>query len=95
MKKPVAEALRELLESFRLPGEAQQIARITETFAEVYFASQPGMLHPIPLKSVVIEVHTLADINSQDAVYVLTYSIILLNTDLHNPQVRVSCIPIS
>ncbi|THH10280.1 hypothetical protein EW145_g1429 [Phellinidium pouzarii] len=65
-----ADAMRELLESFRLPGESQQIARITETFAEVYFESGP------------------ADIKSQDAVYVLAYSIILLNTDLHNPQVR-------
>ena len=36
--------MRELLETFRLPGEAQQIARITETFAEIYFASQPGFV---------------------------------------------------
>lgn len=41
-QKPIADALRELLESFRLPGEAQQISRIAETFAEVYFASGPG-----------------------------------------------------
>ena len=34
--------MRELLEAFRLPGEAQQIARITETFASTYFASGPG-----------------------------------------------------
>ncbi|KAL5490206.1 GEA2 [Sanghuangporus weigelae] len=68
--KPVADALRELLESFRLPGESQQIARITETFAEVYFATGP------------------AGIKSQDSVYILTYSIIMLNTDLHNPQIR-------
>jgi len=34
--------MRELLETFRLPGEAQQIARITETFAAIYFASDPG-----------------------------------------------------
>lgn len=33
--------MRELLETFRLPGEAQPIARITETFAEVFFASEP------------------------------------------------------
>ncbi|KAG6909836.1 hypothetical protein DXG01_015109 [Tephrocybe rancida] len=69
-QKPVAEALRELLESFRLPGESQQISRITETFASIYFASGPE------------------EIKSQDAVYVLAYSIIMLNTDLHNPQVR-------
>ncbi|KAF8184945.1 Sec7-domain-containing protein [Mycena galopus ATCC 62051] len=68
--KPIAEALRELLETFRLPGEAQQIARITETFASIYFASEPD------------------EIQNEDAVYVLSYSVIMLNTDLHNPQVR-------
>ncbi|EED83660.1 predicted protein [Postia placenta Mad-698-R] len=68
--KSVAEALRELLETFRLPGESQQIDRITETFAESYFATNPP------------------EIKSQDAVYVLAFSIIMLNTDLHNPQVR-------
>ncbi|SCV67937.1 BQ2448_58 [Microbotryum intermedium] len=68
--KIICDAMRELLECFRLPGESQQIARITETFAEVYFATGP------------------ADIKSQDAVYVLAYSVIMLNTDLHNPQVR-------
>ncbi|OBZ75659.1 hypothetical protein A0H81_04473 [Grifola frondosa] len=68
--KPVAEAMRELLETFRLPGESQQIDRIAETFAEFYFATGA------------------AEIKSQDAVYVLAYSIIMLNTDLHNPQIR-------
>jgi golgi-specific brefeldin A-resistance guanine nucleotide exchange factor 1 len=34
--------MRELLESFRLPGEAQQISRITEVFAAIYFAAGPG-----------------------------------------------------
>lgn len=34
--------MRDMLATFRLPGEAQQIARITETFASVYFASKPG-----------------------------------------------------
>lgn len=32
----------------------------------------------------------LAEIKSEDAVYVLAYSVIMLNTDLHNPQNRVS-----
>jgi brefeldin A-resistance guanine nucleotide exchange factor 1 len=65
---PIAEAMREMLEAFRLPGESQQIARITETFAKIYFAGQPS------------------GIKNEDAVYVLSYSIIMLNTDLHNPQ---------
>ncbi|KAH9951281.1 Sec7-domain-containing protein [Amylocystis lapponica] len=68
--KSVADAMRELLETFRLPGESQQINRITEMFAEVYFATKP------------------AEVKSQDAVYVLAYSIIMLNTDLHSPQIR-------
>ncbi|TFY64612.1 hypothetical protein EVJ58_g2512 [Rhodofomes roseus] len=66
--KSVADAMRELLETFRLPGESQQINRITETFAEVYFATGAGAY--------------------LDAVYVLAYSIIMLNTDLHSPQIR-------
>lgn len=61
-----------MLETFRLPGEAQPISRITETFSALYHASGPE------------------EVRSADACYVLTYSIILLNTDLHNPQVRVS-----
>ncbi|KAG6333981.1 hypothetical protein ID866_5104 [Astraeus odoratus] len=68
--KPIADAMREMLATFRLPGEAQQIARITETFASIYFASKPF------------------EIKSEDAVYVLAYSVIMLNTDLHNPQIR-------
>ncbi|CAE7052219.1 unnamed protein product [Rhizoctonia solani] len=69
-EKPIAEAMRELLESFRLPGESQPIARITETFAKQFFACDPP------------------GIKSEDAVFVLSYSVIMLNTDLHNPQNR-------
>lgn len=68
--KSIAEAMRELLESFRLPGESQPIARITETFAKQFFACGPP------------------GIKSEDAVFVLAYSVIMLNTDLHNPQNR-------
>jgi brefeldin A-resistance guanine nucleotide exchange factor 1 len=41
-QKSIAEAMRELLEAFRLPGEAQPIARITEVFAEHYISFKPG-----------------------------------------------------
>ncbi|KAG8844780.1 GDP/GTP exchange factor for ARF, partial [Serendipita sp. 405] len=67
---PIAEAMREMLESFRLPGESQQIERITDTFAAKYFSTKP------------------AEIQTQDAVHVLAFAIIMLNTDQHNPQVR-------
>ncbi|SPC60877.1 related to golgi-specific brefeldin a-resistance guanine nucleotide exchange factor 1 [Ustilago sp. UG-2017b] len=68
MDKPIAEALREMLESFRLPGESQQIERITQTFAATYFAAKPE------------------GIATEDAVFILSYSVIMLNTDQHNPQ---------
>lgn len=87
-QKPVADAMRDLLETFRLPGESQQIARITETFSEIYFATQPGM-HVFLFFYCFIYPTLIAEVKTQDAVYVLAYSIIMLNTDLHNPQVRV------
>jgi Sec7-like guanine-nucleotide exchange factor len=80
--------MRELLESFRLPGEAQQISRITETFASSYYASGPGDWSPGSRLPVLIEFPP-AEVKSQDAVYILAYSVIMLNTDLHNPQIRV------
>ncbi|KIY43680.1 Sec7-domain-containing protein [Fistulina hepatica ATCC 64428] len=69
-QKPIDEALREMLETFRLPGEAQQISRITEIFASRYFVSGQE------------------EIKNEDAVFVLAFSVIMLNTDQHNPQVR-------
>lgn len=68
----IDEALRFVLESFRLPGEAQQIGRIMEVFAQIYYrdANQRGIF------------------KNEDAVYVLAYSIVMLNTDQHNKQVR-------
>lgn len=66
------EALRMVLETFRLPGESQQIMRVTDTFAEVFFESRPP------------------EISNPEAAQLLAYSIIMLNTDQHNPQVRVS-----
>ena len=64
-------ALREFLESFKLPGESQKIERITEAFAQAYFAQQTGGVFL-----------------TWDSVHILTFSVIMLNTDLHSPQVR-------
>jgi len=38
------DALREFLESFRLPGEAQKIDRCVESFAQVYFKVWPALV---------------------------------------------------
>ena len=69
--KRVDEALRLLLETFRLPGESILIERIVTSFSEKYCA------HTTP--------EGVAD---KDAVYILTYGIIMLNTDQHNPNLR-------
>ncbi|ESZ95908.1 hypothetical protein SBOR_3721 [Sclerotinia borealis F-4128] len=69
--KRVDEALRELLETFRLPGESGLIERIVTTFAENYCSG------------------TLPEgVADKDSVYVLTYAIIMLNTDQHNPNLK-------
>ncbi|XP_028850185.1 brefeldin A-inhibited guanine nucleotide-exchange protein 2 isoform X2 [Denticeps clupeoides] len=65
-------ALRVFLEGFRLPGEAQKIDRLMEKFAARYLECNQGQ--------------TL--FASADTAYVLAYSIIMLTTDLHSPQVK-------
>lgn len=63
-------ALRVYLGRFMLPGEAQKIDRILQAFARAYFADNPDS----------------AALPSEDAVYTLAFSVVLLNTDAHNPH---------
>jgi brefeldin A-resistance guanine nucleotide exchange factor 1 len=69
--KRIDEALRELLESFRLPGESALIERIVTLFSEHYCRSD---------SSGVIE--------NSDSCFVLTYAVIMLNTELYNPNMK-------
>jgi hypothetical protein len=62
------EALRVFLGHFRLPGEAQAIDRLMEAFAARVF-SFLGVGNPF---------------DSADAAFILAFSTIMLNTDLHN-----------
>ncbi|KAF8897505.1 sec7 guanine nucleotide exchange factor [Infundibulicybe gibba] len=68
---PFVDALRVLLQSFRLPGEAQKIDRFMLKFAERYIAGNPK-----------------TPFANADTAYILAYSVILLNTDAHNPQIK-------
>ena len=63
-------ALRTLLRTFRLPGEAQKIDRVMNEFASRYCFNNPGVF------------------SSNDTAYILAYSLIMLNTDAHNPNVK-------
>ncbi|CAI4044989.1 hypothetical protein SUVZ_10G2180 [Saccharomyces uvarum] len=90
----VDEAIRILLTKFRLPGESQQIERIIEAFSSKYSGDQnidkvevekghnEGNFRPVA------EDETIPVQPDADSVFVLSYSIIMLNTDFHNPQVK-------
>lgn len=65
-------ALRHFLEGFRLPGEAQKIDRLMEKFASRYVECNPDQ----------------NIFRSADAAYVLSYSVIMLTTDLHSTHVK-------
>ncbi|RKF65669.1 Uncharacterized protein GcC1_117003 [Golovinomyces cichoracearum] len=69
--KRVDEALRQLLEGFRLPGESALIERIITSFSECYCASSPP-----------------EGVANSDSVFVLTYAILMLNTDSYNPNLK-------
>lgn len=67
--------LRIFLSAFRLPGEAQQIDRILVSFSEHCFSN-------------CVE-SKLNIFDNPDIVYLLSFSIIMLNTDRHNPNIKV------
>lgn len=82
-------SLRKFLEKFRLPGEAQCIDRLMESFSIELYQQQEerrnvnnvdvgGGEQPPPD----------AKFKSSDAVFRMAFSTIMLNTDLHNPGVK-------
>jgi hypothetical protein len=72
VRMTVEEGLRHLLTQggFRLPGEAQQIDRLISTFARCYWEDNAGDKENCPIEN-------------EEAIYLLSFAIIMLNTDLH------------
>lgn len=70
--KDFVAAIRHFLDHFRLPGEAQKIDRLMEKFAARYCETNPD--------------NRL--FHSADVAYILSYSIIILTTDLHSPSIK-------
>lgn len=66
-------ALRKYQTYFRMPGEAQKIERLMEVFSHRYCRCN---------RDVVSKFRAL------DAVFILAFAIIMLNTDLHSPNVK-------
>lgn len=90
----IDDALRALLADFRLPGEAQKIDRIMEKFAERYCKDNPGKdwyepgyrFHSHFSGTHICGCHE-GTFRTADAAYLLSFAIIMLNTDAHNPMV--------
>eukprot|EP00096_Caligus_rogercresseyi_P015857 TRINITY_DN833_c1_g1_i1.p1 TRINITY_DN833_c1_g1~~TRINITY_DN833_c1_g1_i1.p1 ORF type:complete len:759 (-),score=278.61 TRINITY_DN833_c1_g1_i1:190-2466(-) len=66
-------ALRKFQTYFRMPGEAQKIERLMEIFSGRYLASNPEVA---------------SRLHSSDTIFILAFAIILLNTDLHTPNIK-------
>mmetsp|Transcript_8323 Transcript_8323/g.16940 ORF Transcript_8323/g.16940 Transcript_8323/m.16940 type:complete len:1580 (-) Transcript_8323:60-4799(-) len=71
-------ALRVYLESFRLPGEGQKVDRFVEQFAMNYFTQNKP--EDDSTDSLVLK--------SSDVAHILAFSVVMLNTDLHNESVK-------
>ncbi|XP_043529686.1 IQ motif and SEC7 domain-containing protein 1 isoform X4 [Frieseomelitta varia] len=66
-------ALRKFQAYFRMPGEAQKIERLMEVFSQRYCHCNPDVV---------------SRLRSADTVFVLAFAIIMLNTDLHTPNLK-------
>lgn len=66
-------ALRKFQAYFRMPGEAQKIERLMEIFSQRYGQCNTDIV---------------GRLRSQDTVFVLAFAIIMLNTDLHTPNIK-------
>lgn len=75
----VEQGLRHFLTNcgFRLPGEAQKIDRIISTFAQCYWEDNAGDNIRCPF-------------HDQDTVFLISFAIIMLNTDLHSTSIQQS-----
>lgn len=66
-------ALRKFQSHFRMPGEAQKIERLVEAFAHRFCMCNPDQ----------VKKH-----RSPETVFLLSFAIIMLNTDLHNASIK-------
>ena len=74
----VEQGLRHFLTNagFRLPGEAQKIDRLITVFAQCFWEDNAGTAS--------------CPFSHQDTVFILSFSVIMLNTDLHKANVNMA-----
>ena len=81
-RQSLLDGLRMFLAAFRLPGEAQQIDRILQAFSDTCSrVCEEGIQGNMKLFSEDPK-------RASDAAYLLSFSIIMLNTDQHNDNIR-------
>eukprot|EP00759_Apiculatamorpha_spiralis_P035973 PhF_6_TR36365/c0_g1_i1/m.53398/K18442/ARFGEF, BIG; brefeldin A-inhibited guanine nucleotide-exchange protein len=73
---PLDTSLRLFLSLFKLPKEGQKIERVLEFFSTRWYEANKE--NP----------ETSLGLTAPDSAYVVTVAIVMLNTDLHNPQVK-------
>jgi len=85
-----AGAIRRFLSKFRLPGEAQCIDRLMDAFAKELYKQQKGKRQIVESWNGSEDEKKPAEFifKNSDAVFVLSFSTIMLNTDLHNPSMK-------
>ncbi|KAM7357985.1 brefeldin-resistant Arf-GEF family protein schizo isoform 2-T3 [Cochliomyia hominivorax] len=66
-------ALRKFQAYFRMPGEAQKIERLMEVFSQRFCQCNQDIV---------------GRLRSSDTIFVLAFAIIMLNTDLHTPNLK-------
>lgn len=83
---------RQFLWSFRLPGEAQKIDRMMEAFATRYCECNPGVFQSTGRRTLRAGRTCLRPdvtvFSGTDTCYILSFAVVMLNTTLHNPNVR-------
>ncbi len=78
--QPLLDGLRMFLAAFRLPGEAQQIDRIIQAFADSCGRKCD--------ESARLKLFSDTPERASDPAFLLSFSIIMLTTDLHNKNIR-------
>ena len=78
--QPLLDGLRMFLAAFRLPGEAQQIDRIIQAFADSCGRQCD--------ESARLKLFSDTPERASDPAFLLSFSIIMLTTDLHNKNIR-------
>ena len=82
----IDKALRTLLTHLRVPGEAQKIEKIMEEFGRHYYSCN-SKKSSTNLMNISCGMN-LSKLKSPDSIVTLAFAIMMLNTDLHTPNIK-------